>query len=62
MKNINQVKKDQMLNLQLICDQHKVAFNSMEKLLNAEKVKRLSKKNQYIKQTIEGEIEKIVGL
>jgi len=44
--------------LQEQCIKQGVDFNSMQKLLNSEKVKKLQKRNHYIQQTIDNVIEK----
>ena len=59
--NIENIKTKQLLALQEQCLKKDVDFNSIQKLLEAEKVKKLQKKNHYIQQTINSEIEKIVG-
>ena len=59
--NIEDIKTKQLLALQEQCFKRNVDFNSIQKLLEAEKVKKLQKRNHYIQQTINSEIEKIVG-
>ena len=59
--NIEDIKTKQLLELQEQCLKNNVDFNSIQKLLEAEKVKKLQKRNHYIQQTINSEIEKIVG-
>ena len=59
--NIEDIKAKQLLALQEQCIKNNVDFNSILKLLEAEKVKKLQKRNHYIQQTINSEIEKIVG-
>jgi len=59
--NIEDIKTKQLLALQEQCLKKNVDFNSIQKLLEAEKVKKLQKRNHYIQQTINSEIEKIVG-
>ncbi len=59
--NIEDIKTKQLLALQEQCLKKDVDFNSIQKLLEAEKVKKLQKRNHYIQQTINSEIEKIVG-
>ena len=59
--NIEDIKTKQLLALQEQCLKNNVDFNSIQKLLEAEKVKKLQKRNHYIQQTINSEIEKIVG-
>jgi len=59
--SIEDIKAKQLLALQEQCLKKDVDFNSIQKLLEAEKVKKLQKRNHYIQQTINSEIEKIVG-
>ena len=59
--SIKDVKTKQLLALQEQCLKKNVDFDSIQKLLEAEKVKKLQKRNHYIQQTINSEIEKIVG-
>ena len=59
--NIEDIKTKQLLALQEQCLNKNVDFNSILKLIEAEKVKKLQKRNHYIQQTINSEIEKIVG-
>lgn len=58
MKNISELREKQNIELQFQCLKNGVDFDSMKKLLNAEKVKKLQKRNHYIQQTIDAEIEK----
>lgn len=55
---IEDIKTKQLLDLQEQCIKESVDFNSMQKLLNSEKVKKLQKRNHYIQQTIDNVIEK----
>ncbi len=55
---IKDIKTKQLLDLQEQCIKQGVDFNSMQKLLNSEKVKKLQKRNHYIQQTIDNVIEK----
>jgi len=55
---IEDIKTKQLLDLQEQCIKQGVDFNSMQKLLNAEKVKKIQKRNHYIQQTIDNVIEK----
>ena len=52
------VKNKQISDLKEQCLIQDVDFNSMLKLLNSEKIKKLQKRNHYIQQTIDREIEK----
>lgn len=55
---IEDIKTKQLLDLQEQCIKQGIDFNSMQKLLNSEKVKKLQKRNHYIQQTIDNVIEK----
>ena len=58
MKNISTIKEKQIADLQTICITNGIEYNSMEKLIQSERVKKLQKRNHYIQQTIDSEIEK----
>ena len=53
-----EIKDKQKVNLQIECAKHGIDIGSMVKLLDSEKNKKLSKRNQYIQQTINNVIEK----
>ena len=53
-----EIKMNQLLELEEQCLINGVSFDSMKKLLDSEKNKKLQRQNQYIQQTIESEIEK----
>ena len=53
-----EIKMNQMIELEEQCLINGVSFDSMKKLLDSEKNKKLQRQNQYIQQTIESEIEK----
>jgi len=55
---IEKIKANQLLELEEQCLINGVSFDSMKKLLDSEKNKKLQRQNQYIQQTIESEIEK----
>lgn len=55
---VEEIKANQFRELEDQCFLHGVKFDSMIRLLNSEKSKKLQKRNHYIQQTIEGEIEK----
>lgn len=61
MKSISDIKNMQMIELEAQCEFHGIKIDSMIKLLNSEKVKKLQKRNHYIQQTIDNEIEKSIG-
>jgi len=58
---IDQIKKQQVEELKILCDSNGVNFDSMEKLIESERVKKLQKRNHYIQQTIDSEIEKTLS-
>jgi len=58
--NAKEIKENQLLKLQDECEKRSIDFNSVKKLLESEKVKKLQKKNHYIRQTIIDEIEKAI--
>jgi hypothetical protein len=58
MDNISSIKNLQIAELQEICNSNNVDYNSMEKLLQSEKIKKLQRRNHYIQHTINSEIEK----
>ena len=55
---VEEIKMNQLLELEEQCLINGVSFDSMKKLLDSEKNKKLQRQNQYIQQTIESEIEK----
>ena len=58
MDKITTVKEKQIEELKLICSSNKIEYESLEKLIQSERVKKLQKRNHYIQQTINSEIEK----
>ena len=58
---IDLIKKQQIEELKKLCDSNGVNFASMEKLIESERVKKLLKRNNYIQQTIDSEIEKTLN-
>lgn len=57
MSKIDTIKKTHSEKLELQCKKHHVSIISVEKLLEAEKTKKLLKRNALIQQTIDKEIE-----
>ena len=55
---VKNTKETQQQKLRRICESKGVDFNSLNKLLQAEKVKKLQKRNHYIQQAIDSVIEK----
>ena len=58
--NAKEVKNNQLEKLRSDCEEKGISFNSIQKLLESEKVKKLQKGNHYIDQTIKDEIEKAI--
>jgi hypothetical protein len=54
---IRNTNNTQTQKLREICESKGIKFNSLDKLLQAEKVKKLQKRNHYIQQAIDSEIE-----
>jgi len=61
MDNIDQIKKKHINELNSSCEKNGVDFKSMDKLVQSERLKKLQKRNHYIHQTIDSEIEKALG-
>ena len=57
MSRNEEIKKLHAENLELQCIKCQVSFTSVSKLLEAEKTKKLLKRNALIQQTIDKEIE-----
>ncbi len=55
---IDKIKKKHIEELNSICKENGVDLKSMDKLLQSERLKKLQKRNHYIHQTIDSEIEK----
>lgn len=55
-KNINVL--DQLEMLEQICEKHSIDFDDLVKMLEAEKVKKLHRRNHYIAQVITDVVEK----
>jgi hypothetical protein len=58
---VEEIKINQLIELEEQCLINGVNFDSMKKLLNSEKNKKLQKRNHYIQLTINSEIEKSLG-
>lgn len=54
---ITNVKKQQEEHLEECCSKHNINISSIRTLLEVEKIKKLTKRNHYILQTIDLEIE-----
>ena len=61
MENIDRIRNGQIDELKSICSSNGIDYDSMERLLQSERVKKLQKRNHYIQQTIDSEIEKTLG-
>lgn len=57
MKN-NNIKETQLESLKVICSENNINFDSIKKMLEAEKIKKLQSKNHNVSSTITYEIEK----
>jgi len=60
MRDIKEVKKHLDEDLMQLCYENEIDYKSLEKLIDAEKVKKLRRGNHFIQQTIEKEIENAV--
>ncbi len=58
MENIDRIRNEQIEELKSICSSNGIEYDSMQRLLQSERVKKLQKRNHYIQQTIDSEIEK----
>ena len=58
--NAKEIKMDQIQKLKEECENKGISFDSIQKLLESEKIKKLQKRNHYIQQTIISEIEKAI--
>ena len=58
MENIDRIRIEQIEELKSICSSNGIEYDSMQRLLQSERVKKLQKRNHYIQQTIDSEIEK----
>jgi hypothetical protein len=58
MDNVSTIKNKQIAEIKSICVSNGVDYDSMEKLLQSERVKKLQRRNHYIQQTIDSVIEK----
>lgn len=58
--NAKEIKAYQLQKLKEECENRGVSFNSILRLLESEKIKKLQKRNHYIQQTIIDEIEKAI--
>lgn len=54
----NNIKETQLESLRLICVDNNINFDSIKKMLEAEKIKKLQSKNHNVSSTITYEIEK----
>lgn len=61
MSRIDEIKQSHAEELEKQCRKNQVSFISVEKLLEAEKTKKLLKRNSLIQQTIDKEIENSIN-
>jgi len=54
------IKNKQLEEIKTYCEKNGIVFQSVEKLLEAEKMKKLRKRNHYIQKTIDSEIKKAI--
>ena len=54
----NNIKELQLESLKKICTENNINFDSIKKMLEAEKIKKLQSKNHNVSSTITYEIEK----
>ncbi len=57
MNRINTIRQSHNDDLEKHCRKNQISFISVQKLLEAEKIKKLLKRNALIQQTIDKEIE-----
>lgn len=57
MNRIEKIKGEQNIELNEICTKTGASIISIENMLKSEKIKKLYKRNHYIQQTIDKEIE-----
>jgi hypothetical protein len=60
MNRISKIRRFHNEELESVCKSNKVAFTSMQKLLEAEKTKKLLKRNALVQQNIDSEIDKAI--
>ena len=60
MNRISKIRQFHNEELENACDLNKVAFTSMQRLLDAEKTKKLLKRNALVQQNIDSEIDKAI--
>ncbi len=61
MSRINTIRQSHNEDLEKQCRKNQVSFISVQKLLEAEKTKKLLKRNALIQQTIDKEIENSIA-
>lgn len=61
MNRINTIRQSHNEDLEKQCRKNQVSFISVQKLLEAEKTKKLLKRNALIQQTIDKEIENSIA-
>ncbi|MBK6888442.1 MAG: hypothetical protein IPH02_00500 [Sphingobacteriales bacterium] len=60
MKKIKETQQNIETELMKTCSENFLDYQSLQKMIEAERTKKLRKGNHYIQQTIDNEIEKLV--
>lgn len=60
MSRISKLRESHQLELERLCIINTVAFTSMQKLLEAEKTKKLIKRNALMQQNVDKEIDNAI--
>ena len=61
MKRVEEIKKNQEDRLKKLCEEHKIDHDSLERLIKAEKIKKLLKRKASMQQTISKEINRVIN-
>jgi hypothetical protein len=61
MNNVTETRAKYLQELEIFCKKNDVAFTSMQKLLEAERSKKLLKRNSLVQQNIDREIENAIA-
>ena len=61
MSRIEEIKKDQKIELKKLSKKYNLSYSSLERLVDAEKVKKLLKRKASMQQTISKEIERNIN-
>lgn len=60
MNKIQKIRDEYNESLEKECAKQGISYTSLQKLLDAEKVKKLQRRNSLIQQTIDREIENVI--